>query len=656
MANDLIAVMGARLDQFGADLEQAGNMADSAVSRIESAFSNLNPGFGGLTGLGTVLGGATAAAGALFAALTTVNSEVAAIGKNAEYVALTAEDFQRKLFAAGQGGVSSEQATKDLRNLAGLLADARDNENSLTKLLDANNVKYRERNGQVIGINQALKVAEELLGRFQSLPEKTKAAEMMGLSEGWVRALTSVAGGFDAIAGRADAAGVVIDGATVAKAELFERAWQQSTDAWGRQFKAVAGDIAVALGSLVDQAGDLLSKALAASNVQPGSGQDRFNALADAADLVRKDIQGLPQDLEQIDRVLERLRGKSGVDPALIEGLEDLRAKAKATADEMRGLQILAAKMQFPEGVPLPAARPAGANEPDPNAARLPTRKKESDGRDQFDVAVDGITKRTATLKADTAAVLENNAVQAQLRAEFQELTAIMRDNGEVTQEQIDNYEQLRKTMSAQQALEAAGITLTADHAQKFIESSEAIKQATLGYDQAREALVRVNSVSALLGQSLSTAFADAVVEGRNLNEVVANLGKTLAKAGINSLFQSLFNAPASGGLAPFASLLKGFIPGFAEGTESAPGGFAWVGENGKELVNLPRGSQVIPNDVARSVTSGTTIQNTFMVAGDVAPGTIDKLQAAVVAAHRKVDKISKVMVSTQRMQATGVG
>ncbi|GLR99198.1 hypothetical protein [Bradyrhizobium liaoningense] len=656
MANDLIAVMGARLDQFGADLEQAGNMADSAVSRIESAFSNLNPGFGGLTGLGTVLGGATAAAGALFAALTTVNSEVAAIGKNAEYVALTAEDFQRKLFAAGQGGVSSEQATKDLRNLAGLLADARDNENSLTKLLDANNVKYRERNGQVIGINQALKVAEELLGRFQSLPEKTKAAEMMGLSEGWVRALTSVAGGFDAIAGRADAAGVVIDGATVAKAELFERAWQQSTDAWGRQFKAVAGDIAVALGSLVDQAGDLLSKALAASNVQPGSGQDRFNALADAADLVRKDIQGLPQDLEQIDRVLERLRGKSGVDPALIEGLEDLRAKAKATADEMRGLQILAAKMQFPEGVPLPAARPAGANEPDPNAARLPTRKKESDGRDQFDVAVDGITKRTATLKADTAAVLENNAVQAQLRAEFQELTAIMRDNGEVTQEQIDNYEQLRKTMSAQQALEAAGITLTADHAQKFIESSEAIKQATLGYDQAREALVRVNSVSALLGQSLSTAFADAVVEGRNLNEVVANLGKTLAKAGINSLFQSFFNAPASGGLAPFASLLKGFIPGFAEGTESAPGGFAWVGENGKELVNLPRGSQVIPNDVARSVTSGTTIQNTFMVAGDVAPGTIDKLQAAVVAAHRKVDKISKVMVSTQRMQATGVG
>lgn len=37
-------------------------------------------------------------------------------------------------------------------------------------------------------------------------------------------------------------------------------------------------------------------------------------------------------------------------------------------------------------------------------------------------------------------------------------------------------------------------------------------------------------------------------------------------------------------------------IPGFASGTDNAPGGLAFVGERGKELVNLPRGSQVIPH------------------------------------------------------------
>ncbi|MHC2578233.1 hypothetical protein ACVI1J_009677 [Bradyrhizobium diazoefficiens] len=654
MSTDLVAVLGARLDQFSSDLDQAGSMAEDAISRIESAFDSLNPGFAGLSGLGTVLGGATAAAGALFAAMTSINAEVASIGRNAEFVGQTVEDFQRTLFAAGQGGVSSEQGTKDLRNLAGLLADAKENENSLTKLLDANNVKYKDRNDKVIGVNQALKVAEDLLGRFQSMPEKTKAAEMLGLSEGWVRALTEAAGGFQAVAARADAAGAVIDAATVAKAELFERAWQQSTDAWGKQFKAVAGEVAVYLGGLIDQAGDFLAKLAEANGAAPGSGQDKFNALADAADVARKEALGLAQDVDQLTRVIDRM-SRSGGDPDIIRGLEDARTKAAAAAEEVRRLAQEQAKANFPEGVPLPSARPASANDTPDNAARLPTRKKERGGRDQFDIAVDDITKRTATLKADTAAVFENNTVQAQLRAEFRELTAIMRDNGEVTQEQIDKYEELRKTMSAQQALEQAGITLTAEHAQKFISSSQAIASATAAYDAAKKSLHEINSASAQLGQSLSTAFSDAIVEGKSLNDVLSNLVKTLAKAGINSLFSSIFNAPASGGLSPFASLFKGIIPGFAEGTDYAPGGLAWVGENGKELVNLPRGSQVVPSDVAKSVQSGTTIRNTFMVGGDVSPGTIDKLQAAVISAHRKVDQVNKVLVSTQRMQATGV-
>lgn len=40
---------------------------------------------------------------------------------------------------------------------------------------------------------------------------------------------------------------------------------------------------------------------------------------------------------------------------------------------------------------------------------------------------------------------------------------------------------------------------------------------------------------------------------------------------------------------------------GYANGTNFAPGGLAWVGERGPELVNLPRGSRVIPNHELRS-------------------------------------------------------
>jgi phage-related tail protein len=41
--------------------------------------------------------------------------------------------------------------------------------------------------------------------------------------------------------------------------------------------------------------------------------------------------------------------------------------------------------------------------------------------------------------------------------------------------------------------------------------------------------------------------------------------------------------------------------PGHAAGTDFHQGGIAWVGEKGPELVNLPRGTQVMPADKSRA-------------------------------------------------------
>lgn len=58
-------------------------------------------------------------------------------------------------------------------------------------------------------------------------------------------------------------------------------------------------------------------------------------------------------------------------------------------------------------------------------------------------------------------------------------------------------------------------------------------------------------------------------------------------------------------------------IPGFASGTSYAPGGMAWVGENGPELVNLPRGSQVIPNKESMAI-AGSSGSATFNMYGNI--------------------------------------
>lgn len=51
-----------------------------------------------------------------------------------------------------------------------------------------------------------------------------------------------------------------------------------------------------------------------------------------------------------------------------------------------------------------------------------------------------------------------------------------------------------------------------------------------------------------------------------------------------------------SGFLSGIGGFLMKMIPGFANGVDNFSGGYAWVGERGPELLNLPHGSSVIPN------------------------------------------------------------
>jgi hypothetical protein len=62
-------------------------------------------------------------------------------------------------------------------------------------------------------------------------------------------------------------------------------------------------------------------------------------------------------------------------------------------------------------------------------------------------------------------------------------------------------------------------------------------------------------------------------------------------------------------GIATGNANFAGNIPRFAKGTSSAPGGLALVGELGPELVNLPRGSQVIPNNELGGMGRQTNVQ-----------------------------------------------
>lgn len=97
------------------------------------------------------------------------------------------------------------------------------------------------------------------------------------------------------------------------------------------------------------------------------------------------------------------------------------------------------------------------------------------------------------------------------------------------------------------------------------------------------------------LQSSFSSAFEGLLAGTASVREALAGIFADLAKMAANRLIQNLLGGLFGGGVG--GGILGGLIPGFATGTRFAPGGLAVVGERGPELVNLPRGSQVTPNN-----------------------------------------------------------
>lgn len=148
--------------------------------------------------------------------------------------------------------------------------------------------------------------------------------------------------------------------------------------------------------------------------------------------------------------------------------------------------------------------------------------------------------------------------------------------------------------------LRNAGISPDSEYGQAIGNQIRLNEQLAIGRDRA------LDFAQGLANDILNSA--DAVDILRNS---VSRLAQMLVEMGTNNIINGLF-ANFGGGLfgggfkanTTLGNFLKG-IPGFATGTNSAPGGLALVGERGPELLNIPRGAQVIPNDILGSIARG---------------------------------------------------
>lgn len=119
---------------------------------------------------------------------------------------------------------------------------------------------------------------------------------------------------------------------------------------------------------------------------------------------------------------------------------------------------------------------------------------------------------------------------------------------------------------------------------------------------------------------SARDAIGGVVKSFVNNSIAVFNNGLSGIETFIN-LFGTGINAVANalGAGNPIGHIPVGRIPSYATGTDSHPGGPAIVGEKGPELVFLPKGSKVAPNDVTMQLLAGGKVPGYAGGIGDIA-------------------------------------
>lgn len=272
-----------------------------------------------------------------------------------------------------------------------------------------------------------------------------------------------------------------------------------------------------------------------------------------------------------------------------------------------------------------------------------PKKKEAEEAADAYDRATESLTKHIARQEADAAAVGKGAAAVEQLRAQATLYAAANQAGIEIDAKRAAEILKLAQNAGAAgEALARARVASETEFGRKtaFLTSEDAQIASQLvkiyGNDipaamaSAEAAALRaVNGLRQLsdLGQdvnrSMFVEFGQGLRNGQTAWESFANAGVNalgriadkLMSMAADKLWASAFGGSGSSALSNLFGLggsselpnfgtsnFVGPLPGNANGTDNWRGGLSWVGENGPEIMNIPKGAQIIPNDIARNM------------------------------------------------------
>jgi hypothetical protein len=310
------------------------------------------------------------------------------------------------------------------------------------------------------------------------------------------------------------------------------------------------------------------------------------------------DLSRKKEELAQVNDAIKNQTGLFGL-PQLPRGASEAIGLEPAQDALLRRKKRLEEEISTLEGDRTPLRLTVGRDSRGAGAA--PTLKStETSSRDRFDASADSIEKRTAALQAETASINLSTEARERARITAELETVAKQVNMEaglganvVTAEQRDRINEVADAYGrAARAIELAHSPL-ATFARESANVSKALNQfAASSLDTVTNELAAVVTGTKTAGDAFR-AMANSIIQ--DLARIAIRQAITGPIAGaLGSLF-GIGGGPLPGSL----PLGRGGIGSNALGTDDWRGGPTWVGEDGPEIINLPRHGQVIPNQIA---------------------------------------------------------
>ena len=585
-ANDNFGGIEDRGRRMGRDLER--DLA-SSTARVNTTLSKLGQGAGSEFGTAIRSGVATALAGLSIGKIAGYIDTDTRIQNSLKVAGLEGEELKKTYDALFQSAQKQGAPLEALTTLYGRLALSQKELNVTAPEL----VRFTD------GVALALKVsgqsAEQASGALLQLSQalgggKIQSEEYNSLIDGARPVLQAVAAGLEEAGG------------SVSKLTALVKDGKVSSEAFFRAFEA----------------GRPILDGMAA-NTAPTIAQE-FQRVENALVRVAGEMAKMADAAGLVKTAFNELIGVINQAPAIFA--QDLRDLAKITEfveGIARRIKLAAGTIAILRQEPLPTEE----GDPPPLQFKVrpkaPNREIEDTGPKtvkpvslkSFKVPGDDDGKGGSGAEKIDAYEREAQAIEKRTRAFDSEREALGKSATEAARSEA--------TFKLLEAAKKANVPVTEELKGKVDALATAYAAAKVKFDEAQEAQRRVQETQRYLGNALSDAVSDLLVEGRSLSDVFDSLAKSLAKAAIQAALMGsgplagLFGtaAPAGGGLGGLLGSLLGGLHFADGGRVSGPG----TSRSDSIPAMLSDGEHVINADAARknrplldAINSGRTL------------------------------------------------